>query len=109
MATAGVVAISFSPILIRSAGEATDLTIAFFRASWAPPMSRMVVNPMASISIPDKIESLAVSADGTVYLATDNDGVDENYGETVFIDLGSLLSAIRFSEYNSHLRVNASK
>jgi hypothetical protein len=43
----------------------------------------------ASISIPDKIESLAVTADGTVYIATDNDGVDENYGETVFISLGT--------------------
>ena len=47
----------------------------------------------ASISIPDKIESLAVSADGTVYLATDNDGVDDNYGETVFISLGSVEEA----------------
>ncbi|MEX1295065.1 MAG: esterase-like activity of phytase family protein, partial [Candidatus Limnocylindrales bacterium] len=47
----------------------------------------------ASISVPDKVESLAVSADGTVYLATDNDGVDENYGETVFIRLGSVEEA----------------
>ena len=43
----------------------------------------------ASISVPDKVESLAVTADGTVYIATDNDGVDENYGETVFLSLGS--------------------
>ena len=47
----------------------------------------------ASISVPDKVESLAVSADGTVYLATDNDGVDENYGETVFLSLGSVEEA----------------
>lgn len=43
----------------------------------------------ASISVPDKLEGLAVGADGTVYLATDNDGVDENYGETLFLGLGS--------------------
>ena len=47
----------------------------------------------ASISVPDKVEGLAVSADGTVYLATDNDGVDENYGETVFLSLGSVEEA----------------
>ena len=47
----------------------------------------------ASISVPDKVESLAVSADGIVYLATDNDGVDGNYGETVFIRLGSVEEA----------------
>ena len=36
----------------------------------------------ASISVPDKLEGLAVTADGHAYLVTDNDGVDENYGET---------------------------
>jgi hypothetical protein len=47
----------------------------------------------ASISVPDKVESLAVTADGTVYLATDNDGVDENYGESVFISIGNVEEA----------------
>jgi Esterase-like activity of phytase len=42
----------------------------------------------ASISVPDKLEGLGVSADGQAYLVTDNDGVDENYGETVFLRLG---------------------
>jgi hypothetical protein len=46
----------------------------------------------ASISVPDKLEGVAVTADGQVWLATDNDGVDENYGETVFLSLGSLES-----------------
>jgi hypothetical protein len=41
-----------------------------------------------SISVPDKLEGLAITADGDVWLATDNDGVDENYGETLFFDLG---------------------
>ena len=47
----------------------------------------------ASISVPDKLEGVAVTADGQVYLATDNDGVDENYGETLFLDIGSVEDA----------------
>lgn len=31
-----------------------------------------------SISVPDKLEGLAVTKDGHVWLGTDNDGVDEN-------------------------------
>lgn len=41
-----------------------------------------------SISVPDKLEGLGVSKHGRVYLATDNDGVDENLGETLFLGLG---------------------
>jgi drug/metabolite transporter (DMT)-like permease len=37
MAAAGVVCISFSPILVRAADEAGDLTIAFFRSLYALP------------------------------------------------------------------------
>jgi hypothetical protein len=40
-----------------------------------------------SISIPDKLEGLAVTRDRKVFLATDNDGVEENYGETLFFGL----------------------
>ena len=47
-----------------------------------------------SISVPDKVEGLAVTADGTLYLSTDNDGVDENYGETLFLDLGLATEAL---------------
>jgi hypothetical protein len=46
-----------------------------------------------SISVPDKIEGLGVAADGQVYAVTDNDGVDENYGETVFLRLGDWVDA----------------
>jgi hypothetical protein len=38
--------------------------------------------------VPDKLEGLGVSANGHACLVTDNDGVDENYGETVFLGLG---------------------
>ena len=44
----------------------------------------------ASISVPDKLEGLAVTVKGDVYVVTDNDGVDENYGETIFLDLGRI-------------------
>jgi hypothetical protein len=40
-----------------------------------------------SISIPDKLEGVAVTRDRKVFLVTDNDGVDENYGETLFFRL----------------------
>lgn len=32
----------------------------------------------------DKVESLAITADGKAYVATDNDGVDDSSGETMF-------------------------
>ena len=35
----------------------------------------------------DKVESLAVTADGTMWIATDNDGVDDHSGETMFFSL----------------------
>nr|MDJ0808152.1 esterase-like activity of phytase family protein [Gammaproteobacteria bacterium] len=38
--------------------------------------------------VQDKPEGLAVSADGEVYLVTDNDGVDDSTGETQFLHLG---------------------
>jgi hypothetical protein len=41
----------------------------------------------ASISVPDKLEGTAVSADGRFFMITDNDGVDENFGETIFVEL----------------------
>lgn len=41
-----------------------------------------------SIFTPEKLEGLAVAADGDVYLVTDNDGVDDAPGETVFLGLG---------------------
>jgi hypothetical protein len=47
----------------------------------------------ASISVPDKVEGLGLTSDQRVFIVTDNDGVDENYGETVFVGLGSLESA----------------
>lgn len=39
----------------------------------------------------DKLEGLARTAEGTVYVVTDNDGVDDSTGETQFLDLGKAL------------------
>lgn len=41
----------------------------------------------ASMSVPDKVEGFGVTADGRVWIVTDNDGVDANFGETVFVEL----------------------
>lgn len=38
----------------------------------------------------EKVEGLGLSANGRLYAVTDNDGVDENTGETVFLRLGKL-------------------
>lgn len=37
---------------------------------------------------PDKVEGLAVTADGRLMAVTDNDGVDDATGETLLLDLG---------------------
>lgn len=40
----------------------------------------------------DKLEGLARISDGTVYVVTDNDGVDNSTGETQFLNLGNVLN-----------------
>jgi hypothetical protein len=47
-----------------------------------------------SITIPDKLEGATVTADGRLFLATDNDGVEDNYGETLFVSLGNWRRAL---------------
>lgn len=46
-----------------------------------------------SIFTPEKLEGLAVTADDQVYVVTDNDGVDDAPGETLFLGLGSVQQA----------------
>ena len=36
----------------------------------------------------DKVEGLAILADGTAWISTDNDGVDDHSGETMFFSVG---------------------
>jgi sugar lactone lactonase YvrE len=38
----------------------------------------------------DKVEGLAIAADGTAWVSTDNDGVDDSSGETFFWSFGKL-------------------
>jgi len=40
----------------------------------------------------EKIEGAAISANGDVYIVNDNDGVDDNSGETQLINLGDILN-----------------
>lgn len=46
IAAAGVATISFSPILIRAAGDGSDMTIAFFRALYALPFLALLYWPL---------------------------------------------------------------
>ena len=38
----------------------------------------------------DKVEGLAITTDGEVFISTDNDGVDDHSGETMFFSIGKL-------------------
>jgi len=38
----------------------------------------------------DKVEGLAIQPDGTAWVSTDNDGVDDHSGETMFFSLGQI-------------------
>jgi hypothetical protein len=38
----------------------------------------------------DKVEGLAIMEDGTAWISTDNDGVDDHSGETMFFSVGKL-------------------
>ncbi|GFE50813.1 alkaline phosphatase [Roseobacter cerasinus] len=38
----------------------------------------------------DKVEGLAITADGTAWVSTDNDGVDDHSGETMFFSIGKV-------------------
>ena len=54
---------------------------------------RVVLNLLPAMAAskgwtPDKVEGLAITADGRLLAVTDNDGVDDASGETQFLDLG---------------------
>lgn len=40
--------------------------------------------------VPEKLEGFTVDADGTGYAVTDNDGVDDSSGETLFVNIGKV-------------------
>lgn len=58
---------------------------------------RDVLPDMEAVSVwtAEKLEGLAVAADGQVYIVTDNDGVDDATGETLFLNLGHWRRAFR--------------
>lgn len=80
-----------------------DLAAADFRTDLTVPLEIVhktlladVLDELESNSIwtPDKLEGFSVAADGQVYLVTDNDGLDESLGQTVFLRLGDWTSAL---------------
>ncbi|MEM6710780.1 MAG: esterase-like activity of phytase family protein [Pseudomonadota bacterium] len=62
----------------------------------APTIDKVLVRDLmadlesANGYVLDKIEGFTLAADGTAYILTDNDGVDDHSGETLFISLGEL-------------------
>ena len=38
----------------------------------------------------DKVEGFAIGSDGVGHVVTDNDGVDDSSGETMFFDIGQV-------------------
>lgn len=45
--------------------------------------------------VQEKVEGFAVAGNGNLYVVTDNDGLDDAGGETVFLDLGSADEALK--------------
>lgn len=56
----------------------------------------------ASIWTAEKLEGLAVTKNGKVYIVTDNDGVDDATGETVFLKLGNWKRAFGKRGWRNH-------
>lgn len=48
----------------------------------------------SSVWIAEKVEGVAVTAGGDLYVVTDNDGIDDATGETVFLGLGNWQTAL---------------
>ncbi|MFZ2527237.1 MAG: esterase-like activity of phytase family protein [Rhodococcus sp. (in: high G+C Gram-positive bacteria)] len=44
--------------------------------------------------VQEKVEGMAIAGNGNVYVVTDNDGLDDANGETVFLDLGPAGAAL---------------
>jgi hypothetical protein len=42
----------------------------------------------------DKVEGLAIATDGTTWVSTDNDGVDDHSGETMFFQVDGVANAM---------------
>lgn len=44
--------------------------------------------------VQEKVEGVTVGGNGNLYAITDNDGLDDTNGETVFLDLGPAAEAL---------------
>jgi hypothetical protein len=56
----------------------------------AKRLARDLIPDLASSNgwLQEKIEGVTVASDGSVYIVTDNDGVEDNTGETQFLNIG---------------------
>jgi hypothetical protein len=76
----------FRPYVQPATGTAADLVTV------EKTLVRNLVDEITANSIwtAEKLEGFAVNAEGRLFAVTDNDGVDDAPGETVFLRLGKL-------------------
>ena len=73
----------------------------FSTSAWAEFPTTTVMKTLVKDLVPDllapggllyeKIEGMALMDDGNVYVCNDNDGVDDNSGETQLLNVGNIL------------------
>lgn len=70
-----------------------DLSTATEGQTITKTLVRDLMNDLSATGglIPEKIEGSAVMSNGDVYIVNDNDGVDDNSGETQLLNLGNIL------------------
>ena len=71
-----------------------DVPKSFGSAPLPVAKKRLAVNLLPPLQagngwVQDKVEGLTIGGDGQVYAVTDNDGVEDATGETVFLRLGA--------------------
>jgi hypothetical protein len=73
-----------------------DLSSAFADSTISKVLVRDLMADLAAAGglIPEKVEGLAVTPAGDVFIVNDNDGIDGVSGETQLINLGALLDIV---------------
>jgi len=79
-----VYAVDLSKIAFAPAGAPAPLVTKTLLKDFLPDLQAR------TLWTPDKPEGLTVTRDGTMWVVTDNDGVDNSNGETVLLNLGTV-------------------
>lgn len=74
---------------VASAGEAPKVLPKTLARNLLPDLQAM------NGFVQEKVEGFAVAGNGTLYVVTDNDGLDDANGETQFLDLGPAAEALK--------------